>query len=409
VRIALVYRNVNFSGSLERCVALLAAELARGGAEVHCYCNPDSSVDSIPGVQFHAVRPIATSRGRLGYAAEIGSFAVAASRAVAATSIAFDIVNVCGPGGWIHDVVTVHGVAQAHQRRWPAEGGQSSAFAGLRSLAAPLTAPAFAVGRTIERLQFRGGNFTRAIAVTERVADDLIRVHGIPEDRIDVIPPPVDVARFASRDRSHIRSELGLAANTRLLLFVGHDFERKGLDDAVSSLTGLDETAHLVVVGGADPTAHRLLAQQLGVGARVHFVGRTDRPERYFDDADLLVLPTKNDPWGMALIEAMAAGLPVVTSAVAGASGVVRRSGAGIVIDDLSPTVLRAELRSLLAAPDRMTECAAAGRDAARDYSIESNAQATLATYERVLQEKRELQPAPQGVATRRVRSAEAP
>ena len=56
MRIALVYRNVNFSGSLERCVALLAANLARDGAEVHCYCNPESSVDSIPGVQLTSVQ-----------------------------------------------------------------------------------------------------------------------------------------------------------------------------------------------------------------------------------------------------------------------------------------------------------------------------------------------------------------
>ena len=405
MRIALVYRNVNFSGSIERCVALLAAELARRGAEVHCFCNPASSTDSIPGVRFHAVRPITSLGGRVGYAAECASFAAAATKAVKATKGTFDIVDVVGPAGWQHDVVTVHGVVHAHQRRWPAEGGQDRSLAGLRALAAPVTAPAFAVGRTIERLQFRAGRFSRVIAVTERVADDVMRVHGVPSECIDVIPPPIDVARFATRNGSNIRSELGLAPNTRLLLFVGHDFERKGLDDAVASLAGLDETAHLVVVGGSDPSCHRRQAEQLGVGPRVHFVGRTDHPERYFHDADLLVLPTKNDPWANVLLEAMAAGLPIVTSAVAGAAGVVRSHGAGIVLDDLTPTVLRAELRTLLAAPERMTRHAAAGRRAAAEYSVESNARATLATYERVLREKRGVRPALRNVAASPIRT----
>ena len=117
MRIALVYRNVNFSGSLERCVALLASNLARDGAEVHCYCNPESSGDSIPGVQFHAVRPITASRGRIGYAAECASFAVAATRAIARQRSTFDIVNVCGPGGWmklVHRSLLEGGIPKTH-------------------------------------------------------------------------------------------------------------------------------------------------------------------------------------------------------------------------------------------------------------------------------------------------------
>jgi glycosyltransferase involved in cell wall biosynthesis len=405
VRIALVYRNVNYSGSLERCVALLAAELAREGAEVHCYCNPASSTDAIPGVQFHAVRPLVMSRARIGYAVECASFAAAATRAVRATKRAFDIVDVVGSAGWQHDVLTVHGVVHAHQRRWPAEGGQDRPLAGLRAVAAPVTAPAFAVGRGVERLQFRAGHFSRVIAVTERVADDVMRVHGVPPELIDVIPPAIDIARFASRNGSNIRKELGLPPSARLLLFVGHNFDRKGLDDALASLAGLDETTHLVVVGSSDLTRHRRQAEQLGVARRVHFVGRTDHPERYFHDADLLVLPTKSDPWANVLVEAMAAGLPIVTSAVAGASRIVRSHGAGVVIDDPSPSVLRAELRALLAAPERMTRHAAAGRNAALEYSVERNAQATLATYERVLRGRRGTRPAPRKAATSPVRT----
>ena len=405
MRIALVYRNVNYSGSLERSVALLAAELARQGVDVHCYCNPASSTDSIPGVRFHAVRPLLSSRERLGYAIECASFAKAATRAIRAAKDNFDVVDVVGPAGWQQDVVTVHGVVHAHQRRWPAEGGQNYSLAGLRALAAPVTAPAIAVGRSIERLQFRTGRFSRVVAVTERVADDVIRVHGVPSERIDVIPPAIDVTRFANRNGSNVRSELGVAPSACVLLFVGHDFERKGLDDALISLAGLDETAQLVVVGSSDKIRYQRQAEQLGVASRVHFVGRTDHPERYFHEADLLVLPTKNEPWGNVLIEAMAAGLPIVTTAVAGAARVVRSQGAGVVIDDPSPAVLRAEVQALLAAPDRMTQYAAAGRSAAAEYSVESNARATLETYERVLREKRGMKPVRREVTPRPVRT----
>lgn len=101
----------------------------------------------------------------------------------------------------------------------------------------------------------------------------------------------------------------------------------------------------------------------------------------------------------------MAAGLPIVTTAVAGAARVVRSHGAGVVIDDPTPTVLRAEVKALLAAPGRMTQYAAAGRSAVAAYSVESNAQATLETYERVLREKRGMKPVSREVTPRPVRT----
>ena len=100
MRIALVYRNFNLGGSLERDEVFLARGLIELGHEVHCYCNPDTSTAEIPGATFHDVRPWVVSSSRLGRPIERGSFALAATRALRHDRANYDIVDVCGTSGW---------------------------------------------------------------------------------------------------------------------------------------------------------------------------------------------------------------------------------------------------------------------------------------------------------------------
>ena len=97
-----------------------------------------------------------------------------------------------------------------------------------------------------------------------------------------------------------------------------------------------------------------------------------------------MLLPTKSDPWGSVLIEGIAAGLPILTSGVAGAADIVRDHGAGVVIEDPTPDVLRAGLRAMFADPQGMARMAEAGRGVATELSVEQHAAATLKTYERI-------------------------
>jgi UDP-glucose:(heptosyl)LPS alpha-1,3-glucosyltransferase len=389
LRVALVYRNFGFGGSLERDVVLLARGLVRREIEVHCYCNPETRTAELEGVEFHDVRPVARSRARLGQPIETLSFAAAATRALRRDRARYDILDVTGVSAWEADVVTVHGVTKALQHRWPDDAGRDFRAARARATISPVLRPQIGVARAIERIQFRSHGFRRAIAVTEQVRRDLIHVHSVPEERIDVVHPPVDLERFSGTDGRAVRAELGLEPADEILLFVGHDFRRKGLADAITALAGLPEDVHLLVVGDGERGPFEAQADGAGLSERVHFAGGTEEPERYFEAADIFVLPTLQDPWGITLVEAMAAGLPIVTTTVAGASAAVKEAGAGIVLPERSPSELRAALAALLGEPARRRELGERGRAAGGRFGLERHVDLVLAAYEGARREER--------------------
>jgi UDP-glucose:(heptosyl)LPS alpha-1,3-glucosyltransferase len=382
MRVALVYEHFTLRDSLGRDRVLLARALVERGAEVHCYCNSETRVH-VDGVEFHDVRPLLRSGSRLGNAVEYGSFAARATRSVRRDRARYDLVDVAGTTAWEHDVVRVHAAQKAEQGRWPERGGRAFRGAHARAVLSPLTRPKLAVARVVERLQFRPGRFKLALAVTDEVADDLRRFLHVAPERIDVVPPPVEIDRFAQSDGS-LRRRAGVDVETPLALFLGHDFERKGLTTAIQALADVDGL-ELAVVGDGDRSRYEREAARLGLGRRIHFLGGTDAPERLLGDADLLVLPTWEDPWGMAVIEAMAAGVPVVVSETAGASRIVEETDAGIVVPAGSPAALGQALAGLTSDRERARRLGERGRAAAERFGLESFGDAVYAAYERVL------------------------
>ncbi len=387
MRVAFVYRNLNRSGSLERDSVFLLEALAARGVELHCYCDPETSVD-VDGVVRHDVVPLTRSGSRIGFPLLRGSFAWRATKAVRRDRDRYDLVHVLGVSAWEHDVVHVPAVMAAEQALWPERAGRGYRGAAARARLAPVIRPEVALVRTIERLQFRPGRYLRTTVVTEGVRADLIRVHGVPAERIDVMPPAVDVARFAQAKDGQLRRDLPIEPGRNVILFVGHSFERKGLADAVAALARSRTEAHLVVVGGGDADAYRREAEALGVAARVHFAGPVENPEDYYAAADLLVLPTRSDPWGIPVIEAMAAGVPVVTTAAAGSASVAEGAGAAVLVPARSPERLAEAIGELLGDPGRRREMGARGKAEAGRFDISSVVDATLDVYERALAEK---------------------
>jgi UDP-glucose:(heptosyl)LPS alpha-1,3-glucosyltransferase len=388
VRVAFVYRNLNRSGSLERDSVFLLEGLASRGIELHCYCDPGTSVD-IDGVVRHDVVPLTRSRSRLGFPLLRASFAARATRALRADRDRYDLVHALGVSAWEHDVVHVPAVMAAEQARWPERAGHGYRAAGARARLAPILHPEVAAVRAIERLQFRPGRYLQATVVTEQVRTDLMRIHGVPAERIEVVPPAVDVARFAGASDGRLRRQLAIGTEGSVLLFIGHSFERKGLTDAIAALARSGSDAHLVVVGRGDAVRYRRAAEALGVAGRVHFTGPVESPEDFYAAADLLVLPTRSDPWGIPVIEAMAAGVPVVTTSAAGSGPIAERAGAAVLVPARSPERLADAIGELLGDPTRRREMGARGQAEAGRFDIASVVDATLGVYERALAEKK--------------------
>jgi UDP-glucose:(heptosyl)LPS alpha-1,3-glucosyltransferase len=154
-----------------------------------------------------------------------------------------------------------------------------------------------------------------------------------------VIENGVDLDRFLPADepRKEGDGDLGFHSSGARLLFVGHNFRLKGLPSALRVLGRLLRSpveASLVVVGRGHEKPYRALARRLGVESRVSFRGACDRVERYYQAADVLLHPTYYDPCSLVVLEAMASGLPVVTTRWNGASEQLLDLPGALVVED---------------------------------------------------------------------------
>jgi UDP-glucose:(heptosyl)LPS alpha-1,3-glucosyltransferase len=165
------------------------------------------------------------------------------------------------------------------------------------------------------------------ITNSDMVRRDVVARHGVPAARLTTWNG-VDLARFHPGLRgtagAEKRRELGLAPEELVVLFLGSGYARKGLDLALEAFARLAATradARLVVAGfDSARAAYAARALALGLAERVRFVGGTLAPEALYAAADLYVLPTRYDPFANSTLEALACGLPVVTSTTNGAA-----------------------------------------------------------------------------------------
>jgi len=164
----------------------------------------------------------------------------------------------------------------------------------------------------------------QVVAVSPLVAD-LFVAAGVEPDRITVAQNGVDAVRFrprrASDDPPPERTLARAGAGSLLVLYVSHNFRLKGLGSLLRALriARAHGDFHLAVLGRDRAGPYRRLASRLGIADHVAFLGTVPAPERFYRAADAFVLPTAHDPCSLATLEAMAAGLPVVTTRTNGA------------------------------------------------------------------------------------------
>jgi UDP-glucose:(heptosyl)LPS alpha-1,3-glucosyltransferase len=189
------------------------------------------------------------------------------------------------------------------------------------------------------------------LPVSTLAAEALRREYPVDPAGIRVVHPAVDAERFSSPDReacrSEVRSRHGIKESELLVLFVGMNFEVKGLDAVIAAVAKArrmrpESGIRLLVVGRGDTLTYGKLARRHGIADAVAFAGPiSEGVERYYRAADVFAMPSKFDTFGMAVLEAMAAGLPVIVSLNVGAKDVVVEGINGFVVssgvDDAGP------------------------------------------------------------------------
>jgi len=199
----------------------------------------------------------------------------------------------------------------------------------------------------MEKRMFSLQSLQKIITISEASRRQLLTYYPVPEEKAITIYNGVDLGRFnpsvRERYRAEARQEWGIGEKEMAVLFVGNDFRRKGLMSLLMALSVLQERGMKMrglIVGRDSPGPFARACEKLGIGKQIIFLGGMERVEKAYAGADLLVLPTHYDPFGFSCLEALACGLPVVTTRFAGAAEVIEEGSAGRVIPSPEPALI---------------------------------------------------------------------
>jgi glycosyltransferase involved in cell wall biosynthesis len=231
----------------------------------------------------------------------------------------------------------------------------------------------------------------RIVVVSPRVREAILGMGIGRPDRVEAIPLGLDLQRFTSSrvDGPALRAGLGLPAATRVLAIVGRLVPIKDHGTLFAALASLERRVHLLVIGDG-PERPRLagLARDLAVSDRVHFLGWRHDLEAIVGGTDVVICCSRNEGTPVALIEAMAAGVPVVATDVGGVGDLVRPGQTGWLVPSQDPGALAGAIRTVLGEPT----LAAARAAEARAFVLERHTAKALvarmeAFYQRLMEE----------------------
>ncbi len=368
MNIALCYENVNPArGGCETYIADFARRLLADGHAVHLYaCRWKES--ALP--ETLQYRRLDVARGPRFL--RPWRFAAACERALAATrhdvTVGFDKTwgqDVLYPQGGLHAASAAHNIRK-YSSVW---------MRGLARLAKRCDLAAISFAR-LERKQYLTGHST-IIVNSDMVAGHFRHHYGIPADRLHIIRSAIDPARFHSTDRPRHRSEWrrrwGLQPNDAAALFVAMNYRLKGLEPLLHAVGLVPDGIpfRLIVVGHPRTSRYERLARRLGISDRVVFHGFSAETRNAYFAADFLVHPTFYDPCSLVALEALACGLPVVTTRYNGASELLDPPHDGLVIDDPHDHPCLAECLVKMFDRDYRANASRAARETASRWTFE--------------------------------------
>lgn len=362
LRIALVVHDYHRYGGHSRYVAELATRF-RHDHDVHVFAQRVDDADRA-GITFHHVPAL-----RWSALTSILSFVLPATLAVRG----FDIIHTQGLCSLRQHVVTAHICQAAWYNALQLQQGRLHVRQRVFR----------ALVESGERRLYRTA--PQVIAVSQRVADDLRHCYG-RSDRVSVIHHGIDAATFSPEQRGawrrQVRQEIGLSDNDCVALYVGD--AQKALPAALPALAQVPGV-HLAIVTRSDPGLYR--SQLTGdLGARVYFVPPTPHIARIYAAADFFLFPTCYDAFGMVISEAMASGLPVITSRAAGAAEWIEHGVNGLLTEQPWDVAALARCVAQLAGDPALRErLGAAARATAERHTWDAVAARTLQVYQAAL------------------------
>lgn len=378
LHLCLTHMRHRGTGGTERVLNQTAAALVGRGHRVTILCRSHEDVPA-PGVEFVVLKSPA-----LGAGARLWAFARAVERHLASHRGAYDLVYGLGRT-WTQDVLRLGGGLHATYMEL---AHRATRTPGQRLLG--LGARKQRLAARVEKRQFAEGSSSLVICNSERVRGDLLGRYPVDPDRVRVIHNAADVDRFHPRHRgeggAQLRRDLGIEPDAPVVLFLGTGYARKGLGELLSVFPGVlgqrPETRLLVVGYDSDRPRYEALARAEGFGDRAHFLGGRRDPEVCFGAGDVYVLPTRNDPFANSTVEALASGLPVITTRTNGGCERIEEGRSGSVVDFGDRDALAAALGHWLM-PEHLEPGRREARRAAETWTATAAMEATCTLLEK--------------------------
>jgi len=361
LKIALVRRGYSRSGGAEAYLKRFAAGIVEAGHKVQLIAGDDWPHEQWPFGEIKRLR----AKSVIGFANELEQI-----RLQLHCDVLFSFERV-----WSCDV---YRAGDGVHRAW---------LARRRRFEVPLKQFVRAAGRKhrdllhLEESLFEKRSAAWVIAASQMVVDEITGLYGYPADKIDLVRNgvPLDRFRFDPELREKSREELNLKPDQVALLFAGSGWERKGLLFAIEAMALCkNRKMRLLVAGRGDPKPYKTTRLRFWRAEPVQFLGEVADLVPVYAAADIFVLPTIYDPFSNACLEALASGLPVITTRANGFSEIIEDGVHGSIVDHPDNLVGLRDAIRFWSDPSRRHAARTANIERAFYFDISNNVAQTL-------------------------------
>ena len=374
MKIAIIRQKFVLYGGAEQFADSFIHQLAESGHEVHIFAN-SWAPSHHSNIHHHFV-------ATLHFNAFIRTLSFARSVAQKIREQHFDIIQ-SHEKTWKQDV---YRAGDGCHIKWLSQ--RSRNLSPLQNLFLYLN-PFHQLILKLEKSIFESGQCKKIVAISQMVKNDILENYKCPPENIAVVYNGVDLKRFHPDNkntyRKLIREKLGIPEGSNLILFVGSGFERKGLQFLLQSTAYLkDKNWRLLLMGKGKFEKYMRFAP---ADKRTQIIAKEPDPEieKYYAAADIFILPSIYEPFGNANLEALATGLPVITTEYCGAADIINDKKNGLVVKDpFNPEEIAEKIRYLFT-PSTREKIGENARELAEQFPLERNSREMMEIYESLI------------------------
>jgi len=373
MKIAIIRKKFVLYGGAEQFADGYIHQLAELGHEVHIFAN-----DWVPSTHNNIYHHFVATLNLNAFFRTL-SFSRNVAKKISAQH--FDIIQ-SHEKTWLQDV---YRAGDGCHIKWLKQRGAN--FSLLKNIFLYLN-PFHQLVLKLEKNIFESGNCKRVVAISQMVKEDILENYQCPPENISVVYNGVDLKRFHPNNKNNyrnlIRRQLGIPDTSILILFVGSGFERKGLQFLLQSSEYFEKKDWRLLIMGKGNC--KKLMRYVSKNKLCQIIAKAPQPEieQYYGAADLFILPSIYEPFGNANLEALATGLPVITTRFCGASNIIQAKHNGLVIKDPYNPKEIAEKINYLFDPCIRKTMGKNARKLAEQFSLERNNQEMLQIYEKI-------------------------